>query len=178
MTASGSIIDFNGFRRVRDALIAMKAPAELEMADSRPVDWHLPGFGGKARISTTFGDLPIEALRLRDDIRTYSGATARVQIVDKFHLDEDFIRKHQSALPIRVPANSFGPGRPMHDLVLSPGQDVCPDAHVASHFLKARDLRNRFSSDLTQPAGMTYFRFHCGEPTIVRVEGIWVKVQP
>jgi hypothetical protein len=178
MTHSASVLDFNGFRRVRDALLAKMPTSVSEKQEPATLDWHLPGFGGKARISTTFGELPIEALRVRDDLRTYHGTTATVQMVDKIHLDEGFIRKHQSALPIRVPANAFGPGRPMQDLILSPGQEICPDAHIASHFLKARELRARFGSDLTQSSGLTYFRFHCGEATVVRVEGAWIRVQP
>lgn len=174
MSSSSTVIEFDQFRRVRDALASLVRP---EPAEPR-VDWYLPGFSGKSRVSTVFGDLPIEALRLRDDLRTYSGASARVELIDKVHLDMDFLRDTPSAMPIRIPANGFGPGRPAQDLVLSPGQEVCPDAHVATHFVKARSLRAQFSPDLSHAAGLTYYRFHCGAPTVVRVDGIWVRVQP
>jgi hypothetical protein len=178
MTSSATVIEIVRFRRLRNAVSAIAGMIEPDKAEVKAVDWYLPGFGGKARVSTVFGDLPIEALRLRDDVRTYSGATARVQMVDRIHLDEDFIRAHQSSLPIRIPANSFGPGKPFQDLLVSPGQEICSDAHVASSFLKAAEFRSRFSQDLSQIAGLTYYRFHCGEPTIVRVDGIWTRVQP
>ena len=178
MSSSETILEFDGIRRIRDALTLMRRPSTSDRDAPKAVEWYLSGFVGKARISTTFGDLPIEALRQRDDLRTYSGPNARVQMVDKIHLDNDFIRTHRDALPIRIPANSFGPGKPMRDLLVSPGQEICPDAHVASFFLKAREMRGRFNVDTTHAAGLTYCRFHCGEPTIVRVEGIWVRVQP
>lgn len=142
------------------------------------VDWYLPGFSGKSRVTTVFGDLPIEALRMRDDLRTYSGASARVMLVDKIHLDGDFLRSQPSALPIRIPANAFGPARPAQDMLLSPGQEICSDAHVATQFQKARELKTRFTPDLAHSSGLTYYRFHCGAPTIVRVDGLWVRVQP
>jgi hypothetical protein len=178
MTDTSTIIEFDRFRRLREALSAFKPQPQAKEADPDVVDWYLPGFLGKARISTAFGDLPIEALRVRDDIRTYSGATARVQMIDKIHLDEDFLRKHPSALPIQIPANSFGPGRPTNDVFVSPGQEICPDAHVASTFIKSRALKGRFIYSPVHYSGLTYYRFHCGEPAIVRIEGIWVRVQP
>ena len=172
--SSATIIEFDRFRRIREALSSLVQPEKIEPK----LDWYLPGFLGKSRVSTLFGDLPIEALRVRDDLRTYSGAGARVQVVDKIHLDAEFIRDHQSALPIRIPANAFGPGRPAQDMLLSPGQEICSDAHVATHFTKAEQYRGRFTPDLTQSTGLTYYRFHCGVPTIVKVDGIWVRVQP
>lgn len=178
MTSSDTVIDFDRFRRMRNALSGMVKRAAPERSQYKTAEWYLPGFLGKARIATTFGDLPIEALRPRDDLRTYSGAIVKVEKVDKIHLDEDFIRHHPRALPIRIPADSFGPGKPMNDLLASPGQEICPDLHVASVFYKARNLPGNFTLDLSQSTGLTYYRFHCGQPAIVRVEGTWIRVQP
>jgi hypothetical protein len=66
----------------------------------------------------------------------------------------------------------------MNDMFVSPGQEICPDLHVASTFYKARDLPGNYTLDLSQSTGLTYYRFHCGKPTILRVEGIWIRVQP
>lgn len=175
--SSATVIEFDRFRRIKDALSSMVRP-DAAGKDEPRLDWYLPGFLGKSRVSTVFGELPIEALRPRDDLRTYSGASARVLMVDRVHLDGEFLGSHQSALPVRIPANAFGPGRPAQDMLLSPGQEICCDAHVATHFLKARELKDRFGPDLAQSTGLTYVRFHCGPPTIVRVDGIWVRVQP
>lgn len=177
MSTSATIVELNRFRRIRDALSAIVSPEPAEKTEPR-VDWYLPGFTGKSRVTTIFGELPIEALRVRDDLRTYSGVAARVEVVDQIHLDADFLRGNQSAFPIRIPANAFGAGRPTQDMIVSPGQEICSDAHVVSHFLKARDLRGRFGQDLVPTSGLTYYRFHCGAPTIVRIDGIWVRVQP
>lgn len=176
MSSSGSVIEFDRFRRIKDAVAGLVRPDLADKVEPR-LDWYLPGFSGKSRVSTIFGELPLEALRVRDDLRTYSGASARVQLVDRIHLDEEFLRKQPSALPIRIPANAFGPGRPCQDMLVSPGQEVSPDVHVASNFVKSSDLRGRFNPDLAQSAGLTYIRFHCETPAIVRVDGIWVRVR-
>jgi hypothetical protein len=178
MTSSDTVIDFDRFRRMRQLFSGMVKRAAPERNKYKTADWYLPGFVGKARVGTTFGELPIEALRPRDDLNTYAGDVVKVVAVDKVHLDEDFIRHHPRALPIRIPANAFGPGRPLNDMFVSPGQEICPDVHVASEFYKARNLPGNFTLDLSQSMGLTYYRFHCGQPAIVRVEGTWIRVQP
>ncbi len=140
-----------------------------------PVVWNIPGFGGKNRVGTAFGDLPIEALRLRDEIRTSAGSMVRVKWIDKLHLDADFIKKHPDALPIRIPANCFGRGRPMKDMLVAPRQELCVDAHVATRFQTALDLYAQARAHRVQQNELTYYRFHCGEPVCVRVEGVWVR---
>jgi hypothetical protein len=178
MISTAQIVELDRFRRVREALHAMSRPIRREARPLQAVDWYLPGIVGKARVSTSFGDLPIEALRPRDDVRSYFGATAQVQVVDKIHLDQDFLRSFPGALPIRIPANSIGPGRPSNDLFISPGQEISLDAHVATAFQKAQNLSGRFRMDLTYSTGLTYYRFHCGSPVVIKVEGIWLRINP
>ncbi|MFM7443872.1 MAG: Hint domain-containing protein, partial [Tabrizicola sp.] len=124
MTPSATIFELDQFRRLRDALSVLRRPTDQDAKPKQAVDWYLPGFIGKARVSTAFGELPIEALRPRDDLRTFSGVSASVRVVDKIHLDQDFLKDHAYALPIMIPANALGSGRPSSDLLLSPGQEV------------------------------------------------------
>ncbi len=164
------------------SVLAMAPPAPQRIAahraDTGAVNWNLPGFGGKVRIGTVFGDLPIEALRVRDELRTISGSVVRVQWVDKIHLDEDFLRTHSSAIPVEIAANAFGAGKPLNAMVVSPRQEVCTEAHVASRFLTGEKIQGAFNAHRAPAAGLTYYRFHCGEPVIVRAEGVWVRIQP
>jgi Hint domain len=178
MTATDTIVDLNLFRRIRQSLSEVTHRPSRSVDEVKATDWYLSGFCGKERVGTTFGDLPIEALRARDELRTYDGSTATVQVVDKLKLDWSFLRDNPRALPIRIPANSFGPGKPMLDILVSPGQEICPDLHVAATFVKAQKMEGRFRMDFTQNTGLTYFRFHCGRSAVVKVEGIWVRTQP
>ena len=156
----------------------MPPPTPPPIADTGQggVDWNLPGFGGRVRVATAFGDLPVEALRLRDEVRTSTGKIVRVQWIDKLHLDEDFLAKHPSAQAIRIPANAFGVGKPAQEMVVSPRQEVCADAHVATNFRSARDLCAQSKAFRVTVPGLTYYRFHCGDPVMVKVEGVWVRV--
>lgn len=172
------ILDLDEFRRTREAQALLSRPIHREEQPLRQLEWHLPGTTGKARISTAFGDLPIEALRRRDAVRTYFGATAEVKVVDKIHLDQNFIRRTPGSLPIKIPANSIGPGRPKNDLFVSPGQEISLNAHVASSFHQAKELYGRFRMDLTYSTGLTYYRFHCGSPVVVQVDGVWLRFNP
>ncbi len=147
-------------------------------AETGAVDWNLPGFGGKVRIGTVFGDLPIEALRVRDEIRTITGSIARVQWIDKIHLDDDFLRSHPSAVPVEIAANAFGIGKPMRQMVVSPRQEICTEVHVAARFLTGQALQGAFNAHRAPSSGLTYYRFHCGDPVVIRAEGVWVRVQP
>ena len=160
------------------SLMAALAPGreDRDEANSPDVKWNLPGFLGSARVSTAFGELPIQALRIRDEILTASGAIARVQWIDKLHLDEEYLALHPSARPVRIPANGLAQGIPLNEVTVSPEQLLSVDAHAASRFLPASELCNRARAHRVQPSGLTYYRFHCGYPVNVRVEGMLVRV--
>jgi hypothetical protein len=32
--------------------------------------------------------------------------------------------------------------------------------------------------DLTYSTGLTYYRFHCGSPAVIKVDGIWLRINP
>jgi Hint domain len=169
---------FSFVNKILQSVGSVGLPADREDAfdDDRPVEWNLGGFTGQVRVRTTFGDLPIDALRIGDEIRTASGQVERVRWIDKLHLDEDFLTRHTSARPIRIPENTFGVGRPSRDLMVSPGQQVCVDANPASTFRPAAELCVTSQADRLPTAGLTYYRFNCGGPASVHVEGVWVRV--
>ena len=157
------------------AAMPADATADAPASDAACRDWNLTGFAGQVRVGTAFGDLPIEALRLRDEIRTSTGSIARVQWVDKVHLDADFVSRHASSQPILICANAFGPGRPMKDMVVSPRQELSRNAHVAANF---REASTQCGVCRMKTEGLTYYRFHCGPLVAVRVEGVWARVAP
>ncbi|RYF49748.1 MAG: hypothetical protein EOO38_07245 [Cytophagaceae bacterium] len=178
MDLSPTVVDFNVYRRAREAQEILKGTVGTFERPLQPVDWYLSGTTGKSRVSTAFGDVPIEVLRRKDAVRTYFGATAEVQVVDQIHLDQDFLRRAPGALPIKIPANSIAPGKPANDLFISPGQEISLDLHVAKSFTHAKDLSSRFRMDLSYSVGLTYVRFHCGSPVVVKIDNIWFRINP
>lgn len=155
----------------------LRAPARPPRQD--PIRWTLPGFCEGTRITTSFGDLPIQALRRRDPLRTREGTLSQVEWVDCIQLDEEFVRANPDALPVRIPAGTFGPNRPERDLVVSPQQMVdVSTVQFRSDFRMARDLLDHPGVMRAPSMILKYYVFHCGQTATVRAEGLCVRVNP
>jgi hypothetical protein len=145
----------------------------------RAIAWTLPGFGGNARVTTSFGDLPIHALRRRDPLRTVAGTLKSVHWYDRLRLDQGFLRANPDAQPILILANALGHGLPKADILVSPHQkiSVTPPGFQLE-FRLARDLTGRPGVMRKPEETMTYSLFHCEVPALVLVEGVAVSVAP
>lgn len=148
-------------------------------ARERTTEWTLPGLCWNMRVSTSFGEMPVQGLRANDPLRTATGTYLRVAATDKMHLDEDFLTSCPDAAPIVIPAGCFGPGRPRNDLVVSPHQMVSTSPNPAApEFRRARDLLGR-PGVLRRPTyELTYYLFHCGAPAVIGVEGLLIPTAP
>lgn len=175
----------NQFDAIVDRLARLPVPAPAaeprpaRPKRSEPVVWTLPGVFEGMRVTTSFGDLPVQALRRRDPLRTQAGAIATVEWVDRIRLDEEFLAANSDALPVRIPAGAFGGGRPERDLLVSPHQYVnASPVPFSQDFRRARDLTGR-PGITRQPVAMAnYHLFHCGAPAAVTVEGLCLRVSP
>ena len=145
----------------------------------RAIAWTLPGFGGNARVTTAFGDLPIHALRRRDPLRTLGGTQRMVHWCDRLRLDQGFLAANPDAQPILIQANALGHGVPKADILVSPHQpiSVTPPS-FRPEFRLARDLTGRPGVLRRPEETMAYYLFHCEEPTVVFVEGVAVSITP
>ena len=141
--------------------------------------WSLPGFGGKARVATSFGNLPIEALRVRDSVRTQSGRFLEVRWIDKLHLDAKFLSLHPKSNPILIPKGSLDSATPSNDVLVSPAQMLrLPRQTCATSPTPAQSIVGR-GNVATKPQNVfTYYLFHCGEPASLNIEGLWFEVSP
>ena len=142
---------------------------------SEATRWSLPGFLGKARVQTTFGLLPLEALRVNDPIVTATGRSLAVRRVRRIGLDRDFLLRHPNAQPIQIVANAFGPGVPAQDILVSPAQELVLHGGGSPRSVKVQDLSG-FSAVRAPQGTLTYFSFDLSEPAQVRVEGIGVNI--
>ncbi len=143
----------------------------------RAIAWTLPGFCGTARVGTSFGDLPVQALRLRDPLRTARGSLVTVHWCDRLRLDAGFLAANPDAQPILILANALGNGVPKADLMLSPHQrlNVSPPG-LQPDFRLARDLTGRPGVLRRPDESVNYYLFHCDEPAVVLVEGVAVSI--
>lgn len=141
--------------------------------------WHLPGFGRKTRIRTTFGDLPIEVLRVGDQLAVADGGIARVAWVDKIALDADYLQRNASALPILIRENAADYGKPLRDLLVSPQQELAFGlANFRPRFRTAGTISGRAQIGRAQVQTITYYLFHCQKPVVAYAEGVPVRIAP
>ena len=162
-----------------------ETPAPLAPADPANTSgddqkfWTLPGICWNARVSTSFGDLPVQALRKRDPLRTPSGEFLPVAHVDELRLDGEFLRNFPDAAPIVISAGALGSGRPANAITVSPHQRVSVgESRLAGDLRMARDLLDRPGVVRTPTPLVRYIVFHCAVPACVMVEGVWVSTAP
>jgi hypothetical protein len=151
----------------------------MAAAAARSRIWTLPGICGDVRVMTSFGELPVKALRLRDPVRTSDGGFLPVKWLDVVHLDDAFLAGYPDAQPILIRAGTLGRDRPRCDILVSPHQKVgVGDSAFRPEFRLARDLDQR-PGILRRPTDrVSYYLFHQGEPTCVTVEGISIPLNP
>lgn len=160
---------------VMASVASAQTVVSLPFANFLAVEHNLSGFIGQARVATAFGEVAIEALRVGDDVRTFSGQMARVRKIDKVNFDDDVMSLCPNVHPIRISANTFGPGRPMKDMTVLPEQEIGVDAHVATNFRTANELCSQARAHREKTTGHTYYRIRCDEIVTARVEGVWVR---
>ncbi len=84
----------------------------------------LIGFGPMSRVSTSFGEVPAQVLRVRDRVRTKTGEYLEIQKIDRITLDEDFLQYHPGAQPILIRAGALATNIPKADVILAPYQQI------------------------------------------------------
>ncbi|MDJ1007078.1 MAG: Hint domain-containing protein [Paracoccaceae bacterium] len=145
----------------------------------KPRDWTLPGFGPLTRITTALGDVPAQALRERDLVRTRSGDFKPIVWLDRIVLDEEFISLHPDALPVHIKPNALGRGIPSHDVYLAPRQPIDNRANkLAGLHDVAMDLIGRPGVFRKAEAMYTYTLFHLGEPQVIQASKMFLQVDP
>lgn len=156
---------------------AVECKPKTEETSARAARWTVTGFCGKSKIATSFGHLPIEALRRNDPVRTSDGRYLKVSWLKKIGLDSEFLDIHPEAQPIRIPRNSLGKSMPSADLLLSPAQPVQILKATGISTFKAESLSG-CGGILHQPhSQVTYYAFGCETPCAVHVDGLWCELQ-
>jgi hypothetical protein len=140
-------------------------------------DWTLPGFGPLTRVTTAMGEVPAQALRERDLVRTCRGDFKPIQWIDRISLDEEFISLHPDALPVHIRANALGRGVPNQDVYLAPRQRIDARAtKLAGAHEVALDLVGRHGVFRKAEAMYTYTLFHLGTPEVIQASRMFLHV--
>ena len=148
--------------------------ADLLPDDER--EWWLPGICGQTRVTTNFGQVPAQLLRVGDRVRTRSGHYLAIKKIRVTKLDCQFIEQRPDARPVLIPRGCLKQNLPSQDILLSPAQTVTFFAtHTASKAIRAKDLA-RSSQAVDKTLGMVaYYELHLAAEDDVCCEGVWVK---
>lgn len=146
---------------------------------AEPKTWNFKGFGPKSRVLTSFGYVPLEALRRRDPIKCFDGRFLEVDFVDEIRLDRRYLIDHPEAQPILVPRDSLGASRPIADMFVSGAQPLrSTDRTSDACSVTAEDMIGRAGIMRKSHGYFTYYRFHCGEPCVAQIDGVWCEIKP
>ena len=125
-------------------------------------------FTAGTRIATPGGDRPVEALREGDHVASAFGGSAPVIWIGMRHLECSAHPRPEAVWPVRIAAHAFGPGRPDHDLRLSPDHAI----HVDGVLIPARALLNG-SRIVQQPTrAVTYYHLELPRHGVVLAHGL------
>jgi len=171
-------VDTDILTRVSEAVANTSAPRDLPKrpASRKTRKWTLPGICSGTRVSTSFGEVPAQLIRVRDRLRTRDGRFLPVLRIDEYKLDDEFMAQHPEARPIRFTAKVAGQ---RNDAIVhvSPGQQVLArDAAGTETMRLAGDFLDRPGVMPDAHGALTYYVFHLGETALVRAEGMWIAL--
>lgn len=156
-----------------------QTPVPVRMPRANDIRWTMAGFGPMARISTSFGEVHAQALRVGDMVRTPEGEMKRIIFIDRFKLDAGFLDDVPDAHPVCIMKGALGTNLPRTDCVVSPRQLMGVGRQsVDLDYREAADLLGQPAVYRKEETLFTYTRFHCGEPVLARVEGVWTRIEP
>ena len=172
---SGSVnfYDLNG---PKDGSTPLDTPFYKEDSDSRNgtvslFETAVPCFATGTLIRTVDGDVPVEALSLRDIVVMSSGRGASVRWIG--HRTVDF-RRHSGrheAHPIRISAHAFGMNSPARDLFASPGHAICVDV-LGEVLIPAGALVNGSTIRQVEVEKVTYWHIELESHAVILAENL------
>ncbi len=128
-------------------------------------------FARGTRIDADLGEVPVEALRVGQCVRSAFGGLVPVVWIGWRRVD---CRRHprpRDVWPIRVQAGAFGNGQPVRDLLLSPDHAV----HVEDVLIPVRHLVNGMSIRQEAVAEVTYFHVELPTHDVIFADGLAVE---
>ncbi len=155
-----------------DAAIAtnyvLTLPFTLQADDQQAFDGNVACYRAGTGILTDRGEVAVEDLRVGDRVKTHFSGMAPVTWVG--HRRIDCLRHPDPARvwPVRVRAHSFGPGRPHHDLWLSPDHSV----FVNGDLIPIKYLTNDATIRQVSMDSVMYYHMELARHDVVLAQGL------
>jgi hypothetical protein len=142
----------------------------------------MPFFTPGTVILTPAGELPVEALRLGDEVITRDHGNQTIRWIGQRALDYAYLNANAHLRPVLFQQASIAPGLPERDTMVSPNHRVLIESSrtalyfsgsealvAAKHVVNARSIRQ------VDVLGVTYVHFMCDRHEVVMANGIWVE---
>ena len=126
-------------------------------------------YAAGTRILAERGEVPVEALRPGDRVRTHSGRLAPVAWVGRTRVDLTRHPHPETAAPVRVQTNAIAPGVPCRDLLLSRDHALFLDGALVPVWQLANGATIARQDGL---ASVTYFHVELDRHDILLAEGV------
>jgi hypothetical protein len=124
-------------------------------------------FAEGTQISTPQGEVPVEALRIGDLVRTQLAGDLPIKWIGRRHYEGELIRGNRTVLPICIRQGALDDNIPSRDLWVSPGHAISID-HV---LIQASRLLNGVSVVQAEDvAAITYFHIELDRHEILFAE--------
>lgn len=167
-------------KRRRSARELAEAQEELKLRTEVRHDglelWPLPGLAPMTRVRSSFGDVHAVALRKGDAVLTKSGEYKPIVWINRIMLDEHVLNLKPDSNPITIGAGALGPGRPAHEVTVSPRQIICADEKSGlSRPREASMLVSKPGVRRLRETGLAYTMFHVGECADIYCEGLYLR---
>jgi hypothetical protein len=177
-----ALIDLSADVLLRRALRPVPVPASAANCNHiirrRPQSaprCNLPGILGSTRVTTEFGHVPAQLVRVGDALVTRAGRYLKVLQISATRIDDDFLRYCPDAAPVVIRKNSLRPYVPLRDVGVSPSQIISTTSGDAEHCLAPAEHVSRERGFIDEDLGMlVYYRFHLGQRAQICCDGIWV----
>jgi len=137
-------------------------------------------FAPGSHIETVNGLRPVEALRVGDLVQTLDHGYQPIRWAGHTHLSGSALQSSPHLMPVRIPVNALGPGRPAQDLVVSPqhrillsGWEIEMCFGESQMLVPARSLVGKNGIRTEAPAeGISYHHIMFDNHEVVLSEGL------
>jgi len=123
------------------------------------------------RILTERGEVAVQDLRVGDLAITASGARRPVKWLGHRRIECVNHPRAPEALPVRISAHAFGPGKPRRDLYVSPGHSLCIDV-LGEVFIRAHSLINGATVQQIEVESVVYWHVELDSHDVLLAENL------
>ena len=100
----------------------------------------VPCFAAGTLIETIDGQIPVEDLRVGDEVLTYDHGYKPIRWIGSRSLSQADLAAKQKLRPIVIRADAIGPGHPSRDLIVSPQHRILVSSVIALRMFDCNDV--------------------------------------